>query len=149
MSLSRFTPFVTILAVVGASPVLNNPSRILRRDPPVPSTYPLGDACDHEWQYLNFNPDEDTDKTHLQTLHEVICSGEMRAISSYGQSSAENLLAPYKRYFPEKDDEDDFPTHVKDVLGLIAGASSTDGAIGEIVGTFVVDNLGGTPLPLV
>lgn len=66
----------------------------------------------------------------------------MRTIASYGQSSAQDVLAPYKRYSPESDKDDDFQTHVKDVLGLIAGTSSTDGAIGTVVGTFVVDNLG-------
>ena len=66
----------------------------------------------------------------------------MRAISSYGQASAQDVLAPYKRYFPESDEEDDFQTHVKDVLALIAGTSSTDGEIGAIVGTFVIDNHG-------
>ena len=146
MSLSKFVSIALVVAGAGASPVINNPSRIDRRDPPAPSTYPLGDACDHEWQYLNFDPENDIDKTHLEKLHDVICSGEMRAISSYGQASAEDFLAPYKRYFPESDDEDDFQTHVKDVLGLIAGTSSTDGAIGSIVGTFVVDNLGELPI---
>ncbi|CAF9934268.1 MAG: hypothetical protein HETSPECPRED_009165 [Heterodermia speciosa] len=148
MSLSRVLSLTLFAAAALASPVLNSPSRVLRRDPPSPSTYPLGDACDHEWQYLNFNPDDDTDKAHLQTLHDVICVGEMRAISSYGQSSAERALAPYKRYFPESDEEDDFQTNVKDVLGLIAGTSSTDGAIGTVVGTFVIDNLGELHIPL-
>lgn len=142
MSLSKILSLALVVAVARASPVFNNPSRVHRRDPPTPSSYPLGDACGHEWQYLNFNPDDDTDKGHLQTLHNVVCSGELRAISSYGQSSAQDVLAPYKRYFPESDEEDDFQTHVKDVLGLIAGTSSTDGAIGALVGTFVVDNLG-------
>lgn len=142
MSLSKVLSLALVVAVACASPVFNNPSRVLRRDPPAPSAYPLGSACGHEWQYLNFNPDDDTDKAHLQKLHDVICSGELRAISSYGQISAQDVLAPYKRYFPESDEEDDFQTHVKDVLGLIAGTSSTDGAIGTVVGTFVVDNLG-------
>ncbi|MCJ1423073.1 hypothetical protein MMC29_000954 [Sticta canariensis] len=91
--------------------------------------------------YLNFNPKDDTDKARLQKLHDVIGDGEMRAISSYGQLSAQALLAPYKRYFLESDEEDDFQTHVEDVLRLIAGTSGTDGAIGTVVGTFVVDNL--------
>lgn len=142
MSLSKALSLALVVVVARTSPVLNNPSRVLPRDPPAPSIYPLGDACDHEWQYLNFNPDDDTDKSHLQKLHDVICGGEMRAISSYGQASAQDVLAPYKRYFPESDEEDDFQTHVKDVLGLITGTSSTDGAIGTVVGTFVVDNLG-------
>ena len=142
MSLSKVLSIALVVAVARASPVLNSPSRVLRRDPPAPSAYPLGDACGHEWQYLNFNPDDDTDSAHLQTLHNVICSGEMRAISSYGQASAPDALAPYKRYFPESDEEDDFQTHVNDTLGLIAGTSSTDGAIGTVVGTFVIDNLG-------
>ncbi len=66
----------------------------------------------------------------------------MRAISSYGQGPAQDVLAPYKRYFPESDPDNDYQTHVKDVLGLTAGTSSTDGAIESVVGTFVVDNLG-------
>ncbi|KAL8720626.1 MAG: hypothetical protein Q9181_007880 [Wetmoreana brouardii] len=65
----------------------------------------------------------------------------MRAICKYGQISAQDFLEPYKRYFPVRDEEDDFQTHVGDVLGLIAGTGDTDGAIGAIVGTFVVDNL--------
>ncbi|KAI9663191.1 MAG: hypothetical protein M1821_008239 [Bathelium mastoideum] len=141
MSSSKSLSLALVVAVAHAGPILNNPSRVLRRDQPTPSAYPLGDACGHEWQYLNFDPTDDTDQAHLQTLHNVICSGEMRAISSYGQASAQGVLAPYKRYFPESDAEDDFQTHVSDVLALIAGMSSTDGAIGNIVGTFVVDNL--------
>ncbi|KAL8796259.1 MAG: hypothetical protein Q9195_001374 [Heterodermia aff. obscurata] len=141
MSLSKVLSITVFVTAVLASPVLQSPSRILRRKPPSPSAYPLGDACGHEWQYLNFNPSDATDKGHLQKLHDVICSGEIRALSSYGQTSAENALAPYNRYFPPSDEEDDFEIHVKDVLGLIAGTSSTDGAIGSVVGTFVVDNL--------
>ncbi|ERF76598.1 hypothetical protein EPUS_09184 [Endocarpon pusillum Z07020] len=141
MSLSKVLSLALILAVARASPVLNNPSPVLRRDPPAPSTYPLGEACDHEWQYLNFNPDDDTDKAHLELLHYVICSREIRMMSILGQISAKDVLAPYKRYFPESDEEDDFQTHVKDVLGLIAGTSSPDELIGTVVGTFVVDNL--------
>ena len=146
MSLSRFLSLALSVVAALASPVFNSPSRALRRDLPSPSAYPLDSACGHEWQYLNFNPDDATDNAHLQTLHDIICGGEMRAISSYGQYSAQNAEAPYKRYFPESDDEDDFQTHVSDVLGLIAGTSSTDGAIGTVVGTFVVDNLGIIPL---
>lgn len=141
MPCSKVISLALFVAVARASPVLHSPS-LLRRDPPAPSAYPLGDACGHEWQYLNFNPEDDTDKAHLQKLHDVICSGEMRAISSYGHVSAQDVLAPYKRYFPESDEEDDFQTHVKDVLGLIAGTSSTDGAIGTVIGSFVVDNHG-------
>ncbi|KAF2228667.1 hypothetical protein EV356DRAFT_495133 [Viridothelium virens] len=141
MYLSKTHSLALLIAVARASRFLNHPSRVLRRNPPTPSAYPLGDACGHEWQYLNFNPDDDTDEAHLRTLHDIICGDEMRAISSYGQFSAQDVLAPYKRYFPESDEEDDFQTHVKDVLGLIAGMSDTDGAIGSIVGTFVVDNL--------
>ncbi|KAL8919541.1 MAG: hypothetical protein Q9208_006733 [Pyrenodesmia sp. 3 TL-2023] len=141
MSLSKVLSLALVIAVACASPVLKGPTRVVRRVPPAPSAFPLGDACDHEWQYVNFNSDDDTDRVRLQKLHDVICIGEMRAISSYGQRSASDLLAPYRRYFAESDDEDDFQTHVKDVLGLIAGTSSTDGAIGSVVETFVVDNL--------
>ena len=142
MSLSKVLSLALIVAVARASPVIKNPSRVLRRDPPTPSTYPLDDACGHEWQYLNSNPEDDTDKAHLQTLHNVVCSDEMRAISRYGQISAQDALAPYNRYFQESDEEDDFQTHIQDVLGLIVGTNSTDGAIGTVVGTFVVNYLG-------
>ncbi|MCJ1330054.1 hypothetical protein MMC10_006735 [Thelotrema lepadinum] len=141
MSLSKFISLSLVVAVATASPVLKSPSRVLRRDPPAPSAYPLGDACDHEWQYLNFNPSDATDSAHLMTLHNVICSGEMRAVSSYGQASAQSNLKPYARYFPPSDEDDDTQGQVASVLGLIAGTSSTDGAIGAVVGGMVVDNL--------
>ncbi|EME43030.1 hypothetical protein DOTSEDRAFT_72430 [Dothistroma septosporum NZE10] len=129
-----------------ASPLSVSPSRIAARaDPPAPSTYPLdGGACGNEWQYLNFDPTSDTDQAHLLTLHNVICSGEMRAISSWGATSAQDVNVPYKRYFPENDpdDADDVTEeNVYDVLIKIAGESSTDGMIGEVVGGFVIDNL--------
>ena len=145
MSLSKFISLSLVVAVATASPVLKSPSRVLRRDPPAPSAYPLGDACDHEWQYLNFNPSDATDSAHLMTLHNVICSGEMRAVSSYGQASAQSNLKPYARYFPPSDEDDDTQGQVASVLGLIAGTSSTDGAIGAVVGGMVVDNLGKSP----
>ena len=49
MSLSKVLSLTLVVAVARASPVLNNLSRVLRRDLPAPSTYPLGDACGHEW----------------------------------------------------------------------------------------------------
>lgn len=142
MSLSKVLSLALVAAVARANPALEGPTRVVPRNPPAPSAFPLGDACDNEWQYVNFNSDDDTDKVHLQKLHDVICSGEIRAISSHGLVSARDLLAPYRRYFAESDDENDFQTHVKDVLGLIAGTSSTDGPVGSVVKTFVVDNLG-------
>ena len=143
MSFSKALSLALAVIAAHASPILNNPSRVVpRQDPPAPSSYPLGDACGHEWQYLNFNPELEADKAHLETLHDVLCIGEMRAVSSYGEAAAERALAPYKRYFAVSDEEDDFQTHVKDVLHLIAGESSTDGAVGSIVGTFIIDNLG-------
>ena len=66
----------------------------------------------------------------------------MRAVASYGSGSAEDGLATYKRYFPPSDEEDDFQTHVKDVLAKIAGTDAPNEMIGPIVKDFVVDNLG-------
>ena len=142
MFLSKVLSLALVAAVTSARPGLNNPTRVIRRDPPAPSAFPLGDACEHEWQYLNFNPNDATDRAHLQRLHDVICDGSMRAVSSFGELAAESVLAPYKRYFPESEGEDDTETFVAEVLALITGTSSSDGAIGAIVGTFVVDNLG-------
>ncbi|KAI1370151.1 hypothetical protein F4677DRAFT_451676 [Hypoxylon crocopeplum] len=116
-------------------------SRVVRRDPPAPSAYPLGDACGNEWQYLNFDAGNEADEGHLQTVHNIICNGEMRAISSWGAGAASAANLVYKRYFPLSDDEDDFQGHVNSVLTTIAGQSSTEGEIGTIVGSFVVDNL--------
>ena len=131
-----------LVAAAASSPVPNAPTKVIRRDLPKPSSYPLGDACSHEWQYLNFNKDDPIDKAHLKKLHDVICSGEMRALSSYGAGSAERNLAPYKRFFPPSDDEDDYQKHVSGVLNLITGTSSTDGAIGSIVEKIIIDNKG-------
>jgi hypothetical protein len=55
------------------------------------------------------------------------------------------VLAPYKRFFPltdEVENYDDLQDNVVEVLELIMGTSSSDGAIGSIVESFVVDNLG-------
>lgn len=146
MSFSKALYVALIIAAARASPVINSPSRVLPRgdepEKPKPSTYPLGDACKHEWQYINFNIEDGADVERLEKLHDVICSGEMRAIASYGEVSAKDVLAPYKRYFPLKDEDEDYPLHVMDVLHLISGESSTDGKIGKIVETFVVDNKG-------
>ncbi|KAI0868740.1 hypothetical protein GGS24DRAFT_481451, partial [Hypoxylon argillaceum] len=136
-------PKALALALLAATAIANplRPSRVQRRDPPAPSSYPLADACGHEWQYLNFDTGNANDVAHLQTLHDIICSGEMRAISSYGSNSAATGNRVYQRYFALSDDEDDSQGNVESALNLIAGTSSTDGSIGEVVGTFVVDNL--------
>lgn len=141
MFLSKVFSFA-LVALAHARPAIDKPTKIVQRDQPTPSIYPLGNACEHEWRYLNFDPDDNTDKAYLRTLYKVICSGELRAIASSGSASAMDLLAPYRRYFPLEDDDDDFPTHVYDVLTLIAGESSSDGKVGEIVETFIVDKIG-------
>jgi hypothetical protein len=75
----------------------------------------------------------------LEKLHHIICSGEMRALTSYGSGAAERLLAPYKRFFPltvpddEEENHDDLQDNIVEVLELIMGTSSSDGAIGSIV----------------
>ncbi|KAJ7915390.1 hypothetical protein B0H13DRAFT_1610500 [Mycena leptocephala] len=138
MSLSKILSLALAVAVVHASCLPNTPSRVLQSaGPPAPSTYPLGDACGHEWQYLNFDPEHETDIGRLQTLHNVICSGELRTLSSHGKVSALAGDNVYLRYFPKSDEDDDTQAQVSSVLGLIAG---TDGAIGSVVESFVVDN---------
>lgn len=132
-----------IAPLTHAGPVPNDPTRVLRRqggeDPPEPSAYPLGDACTNEWRYLNFDTEDDTDKTRLKRLHEAICDGAMRAISSYGGWSAEGNLPPFKRNFADSDEESQ--DKVKGVMYLISGDLG-DYPIGEVVGNFIVDNLG-------
>jgi hypothetical protein len=146
MSLSKTVSLALVMALTCATPL---PTRILPRELPTPSEYPGKEgACQHEWKYLNFDKDDSTDQKRLEKLHHTICSGEMRALTSYGHGAAERLLAPYKRFFPltDPDDEeenyDDLQNHVVKVLELIMGTSSSDGAIGSIVESFVVDNLG-------
>lgn len=146
MSLSKAVSLALVVALTSATPLPKAPTRILPRELPKPSAYPGKEgACAHEWQYLNFNVDDTNDQQRLDKLHHTICSGEMRALSSYGAAAAEDLLAPYKRFFPQNDDEDNYDylqDHVARVLRLIMGTSSTDGAIGSIVGDFYIDNLG-------
>lgn len=146
MSLSRTVSLALVVALACATPLPKTPTHILPRELPKPSAYPGKEgACEHEWQYLNFNKDDIDDKQRLEKLHHTICSGEMRALTSYGSAAASSLLAPYKRFFPQNDEEDnydDLQGHVVKVLDLITGTSSTDGAIGSIVESFVVDNLG-------
>ncbi|KAK7062283.1 hypothetical protein R3P38DRAFT_2834433 [Favolaschia claudopus] len=141
MTLSTIVLLAFVGALADANPLLNEPSRVARRSPPAPSAYPLDTPCGHEWQYLNFNPDDDTDKGHLEALHGVICSGEMRALSSNGQVSAKAGDAVYQRYFPLSEDDEDTQDKVSSVFALIAGTSSTDGMIGAVVAGMVVDNL--------
>jgi len=85
MSLYKALPIALFVALSCASPLPNEPTKVLPRALPTPSDYPLDDgSCEHEWKYLNFNKNDDTDKAHLEKLHWVIYSGEMRALSSYG-----------------------------------------------------------------
>ncbi|KAL1794237.1 hypothetical protein ACET3X_007658 [Alternaria dauci] len=137
------------VTIVHANPILSTPTRLAARDdPPKPSAYPLGDPCTNEWQYLNFNPDDPTDKAHLEQMHHILCIGEMLALTSYGSGSAERALKPYLRYFGPNEDSDDpddpdeykYQEHVKSVLDMISGNGENNVKLGEIVGTFVVDN---------
>lgn len=143
MSLSKVLFIALLVTGSHANAVLDSPSRVLPRDPPTPSAYPLGEPCVPEWQYLNFNPNDAKDKAHLEKLHDVICSGELRAVLSHGELAAKDVLAPYIRYFPSGDEEDTFySSFVESVLHLISEGEVGDGVIGTIVGTLVVDNFG-------
>ena len=61
MALSKaFALALVAAAAVQATPISSPPSKVIARaDPPKPSSYPLGDACTNEWQYLNFNREDD------------------------------------------------------------------------------------------
>lgn len=129
MFLSKVLPLALIVAVSHADVIRNSQSPTLRHDPPTPSTYPLNEPCVPEWQYLNFNPDDANDKTRLEKLHHVLCSGELRAVWNYRKLSARDLLIPYKHYFPSSEEVYDFfQTPIQEIEAL--------------VGTFVVDNFG-------
>lgn len=70
------------------------------------------------------------DKQRFEKLHHNICSGEMRALTSYGKGAAEDVSdvsASYKRFFPQNgEDEDDnydsLKDHVVKVLGVMGTA---------------------------
>lgn len=147
MFLSKLAPCALVVALVHANPVPKAPTRVVRRELPEPSSYPLGDACDHEWKYLNFNKDDDTDKARLEMLHDVLCSGELRALAAYGETAATGNGAPYQRYFPPNEDDDNTQEKVASVLKFFTGESSADGMIGKIVEEFIIDNLGESPMP--
>lgn len=125
-------PLALIVAVSHADATLNNSqSRILRHDPPpTPSTYPLNEPCVPEWQYLNFNPNDANDKIRLEKLHNVLCSGELRAVLNEKKLSARrNVFAPYQRYFPPSEEFNHFfQSQIQEIKAF--------------VGTFVVDNFG-------
>ncbi|KAG9186105.1 hypothetical protein G6011_02661 [Alternaria panax] len=96
------------VAMVHANPISSTPTRLTARvDPPKPSAYPLDNPYTNEWQYLNFNPNDATDKAHLEQLHHILCIGEMIVITSYGAGSAERALKPYLRYFGPNEEPDD------------------------------------------
>ncbi|KAI2625594.1 hypothetical protein GGR54DRAFT_506556 [Hypoxylon sp. NC1633] len=66
MSRSKTLALALSVTSVVANPLPVNPaSRVVRRDVPAPSAYPIGDACGNEWQYLNFDPNNDADNGHL------------------------------------------------------------------------------------
>lgn len=146
MSLLKISLAALLVACANGTPVY--PSKVIRDDDPKPSPFPLGEACGNEYQYLNFDPENDTDKKRLQKLHDVICMGELRALSSRGAEAATevqdqgNLV--YDVFFAddEEDEDENTPGSVHSVLMIIAGASSTEGMIGKAVGKMVVDNKG-------
>ncbi|RBR27125.1 uncharacterized protein FIESC28_00069 [Fusarium coffeatum] len=140
MSFIKGLLFSTSLAIANAKPI--SPSKVVRAAAS-PSTFPLGDACENEWKYLNFDSGSDADKAHLQKLHDVICNGELRAVAAWGVQAAEDSKkstnVAYDVFFSA---EEDIPATIQDVLSRIAGQSTTEGKIGKIVGTMIVDNNG-------
>lgn len=120
-----------------------SPSKVVRQNAAAPSTFPLGDACGNEWRYLNFDPDDETDRERLQKLHDVICVGELRAVAARGSYAASqatsSIIEVYDTFF---DTDEDTPAKVRQILRKIAGESSSEGSIGTVVGTMIIDNLG-------
>ena len=139
MSLIKAFTLLVSIAAVNATPLPDTPSRVVRRDAPSPSTYPLGDACGNEWQYVNFDPENDSDKSHLGTLHNLICSGEVRAYIGWGIDSADNGNEVYKDFFA---DDDETKANVASVLKLLQGDDIPGTYAGDVVGKMVIDNLG-------
>lgn len=139
--MSFLAPFLLTLpaAASTANPLPQPTTRVARRDNPSPSTYPLGDACGNEWQYLNFDPKNGADMSHLGTLHKLICSGEIRAYIGWGLNSANKRDQVYKDFF---EDDDDTNGNVVSVPELLQGPDEPGRFIGDVVGSMVIDNLG-------
>lgn len=89
-------------------------------------------------QYLNFDPTVEKDITQLKILHNVICIGELRALSAWGGEAAKDSKTSINEAFDlffDSDNADD----VNSVLMRIAGQSSSEGMIGVPVGKMIVD----------
>lgn len=126
------------LAAVNAKPLY--PSKVIRQETPEPSEFPLdGGPCGNEWQYLNFNTENAVDRERLQKLHDVICIGELRALSARGAYAAELSNNVYALFF---DTEDGLPAEVEDVLMMIAGDDTAGTMVGDVVADMVIDNNG-------
>jgi len=120
------------------SPLPNLPSKVVRQEPPVPSTYPLGDPCGNEWQYVNFDPANAADMSHLSTLHNRICSSQLRAYIGWGIDSANKGNKVYQDFLL---DDDESKGIVASVLGLLQGPNEAGKLIGDVVRAMVIDNL--------
>ena len=130
-------------ALLGATSALANPllppSKVRRDDPPAPSDYPLDEPCGGEWKYLNFDPKNSNDKTHLLQLHTAICT-DMDGILEGALDAVSHANKNYLRYFPPKDDDDDYPSQITDVLNKLYSTSS--GGIAPLIESFTIDNKG-------
>lgn len=138
MSVLKSLLVAVSIAAANANPI--SPSIVARA---TPSDFPLGEPCGNEWKYLNFDPDNTAHKEHLQKLHDVICSGELRAVSARGfyaaDQTATSIIEVYDVFFETGDGT---PAKVSEVLKKIAGQGSDEGMIGEAVGSMIVDNTG-------
>lgn len=120
-----------------------------RQETEEPSAFPLGDPCGNEWKYLNFNKDDDTHKSRLQKLHDVICVGKLRAVAAHGGYAApkstgeDDVDEVFEAFFSL---EEETPEKVQDVLMRVAGEDAPGEMIGEVVGGMVVDNNGSLTL---
>uniref|UniRef100_A0A4E9DF17 Lysine-specific metallo-endopeptidase domain-containing protein n=1 Tax=Gibberella zeae TaxID=5518 RepID=A0A4E9DF17_GIBZA len=142
MSLSQVLVTTLCLIASQAHGIPLSPSKISSRQNPSPSSYPLkGGACGNEWKYLNFDTNKDGDRAHLELLHDVICSGELRGIASWGafaateRQTSENVV--YDLFF---DTEDDTPAKVDNVLMNIAGETTEGSKAGPKVAKMIIDN---------
>jgi hypothetical protein len=128
---------VSLTAYAIPTSTCNASALVDRADPPTPSSYPLGEACGNEWQYLNFDTSSDTDRNHLGTLHNLICSGQLRAYLSWGYKSAVADNNIFKCFF--KADPDNI---VPSVLSILQGTDASGTFIGDAVARMVIDNRG-------
>ncbi|KAF3001152.1 hypothetical protein E8E14_005395 [Neopestalotiopsis sp. 37M] len=132
--------FSSLLLVSGVAAIPATRT-IVRRDNSTeqatkPSSYPGdGEACENEFQYLNFDVTKDDQKTHVQSAHQAFCTGwsQLTVMGSENVDDSDRTI--FKRYF---DDTSDAKSDVSKVYSALVDTSN--GVAQPIVAKMILDN---------